>query len=256
MRQNAPIYVVQSIDKAFQLLELLAAAGSHAFTLPMLAEQLELSRNKTFRIAATLQERYLIERDSGGHYRLGVAAMELSQRVLNNSSVIGHAHVVMTGLARKHQEAVYLTVLQGEEVLFLDMVDCEQEVRTAPLIGKRFPFFSNAAGKAIKALDSRDLLEKVFRKGRRRGGMPDFANFEAELADIRRRGVAVDRGGLGEGICSVAVAVRDYAGTVIGAITLLGPSFRLLAERLESEIIPSLQEGAAILSGKFGYAPL
>jgi DNA-binding IclR family transcriptional regulator len=52
----------------------------------------------------------------------------------------------------------------------------------------------------------------------------------------------------------VAVAVRDYAGKVVGAITMLGPSFRMLAGRLESEIIPSMLEGAEMLSEKFGYA--
>jgi DNA-binding IclR family transcriptional regulator len=59
---------------------------------------------------------------------------------------------------------------------------------------------------------------------------------------------------LGEGVISVAVAVRDYAGKVIGALTMLGPSFRMVASRLENEIVPSLLEGAEILSMKFGYA--
>jgi len=76
----------------------------------------------------------------------------------------------------------------------------------------------------------------------------------SELTDIRARGVAIDSGGLGEGIISVAVAVRDYAGKVVGAITLIGPSFRMLAERLESKIIPSMLEGGELLSEKFGYA--
>jgi len=53
----------------------------------------------------------------------------------------------------------------------------------------------------------------------------------------------------------VAVAVRDYAGKVVGAITMLGPSFRMFTDRLENEIIPSLMEGAELLSEKFGYAP-
>ncbi len=69
------------------------------------------------------------------------------------------------------------------------------------------------------------------------------------------KGVAVDAGGLGEGIITVAVAIKDYAGKVVGAITMLGPSFRMLTERLEREIIPSMLEGAEQLSQKFGYAP-
>ena len=41
---------------------------------------------------------------------------------------------------------------------------------------------------------------------------------------------------------------------VVGALTLLAPSFRMLADRLEQEIIPSLREGAEILSFKYGHA--
>jgi len=76
---------------------------------------------------------------------------------------------------------------------------------------------------------------------------------EIELDEIRKRGVAVDFGGLGEGICAVAVVIRDYAGKVVGALTLLAPSFRVLQDRLEQEIIPSMLEGAEELSMKFGY---
>ena len=64
----------------------------------------------------------------------------------------------------------------------------------------------------------------------------------------------MDTGGLGEGIISVAVAIKDYAGKVVGAITMLGPSFRMLTDRLENEIIPSMLEEAELLSQKFGYA--
>jgi DNA-binding IclR family transcriptional regulator len=121
-------------------------------------------------------------------------------------------------------------------------------------VGKKYPFFTNAAGKAMKALDSRDLLEKMFRKRGKKDGLADLESLESELDEIRSKGVAVDCGALGEGIISVAVAVRDYAGKVVGAITMLGPAFRMLTERLENEIIPSLIEGAEALSGKFGYA--
>ncbi len=107
----------------------------------------------------------------------------------------------------------------------------------------------------MKALDSRDLLEKLFKKRGRREALPDLEKLTSELEEIRSKGVAVDSGALGEGISSVAVAIRDYAGKVVGAIIMLGPSFRMFAERLENEIIPSMLEGAVILSEKFGYAP-
>jgi len=170
-------------------------------------------------------------------------------------SVVNYAHPILEELVRKHDEAAYMTVIQDADVLFLDMVDCDQAIKAAPLVGKRFPFFSNAAGKVMKSLDSQDLLERLLKKVTRKSDRPDLDKLNLELSEIRASGVAVDRGGLGEGIISVAVAVKDYSGKVVGAITLIGPSFRMLAERIENEIIPSLLAGGELLSEKFGYAP-
>ncbi len=161
----------------------------------------------------------------------------------------------MEHLARKHHEAVYMTIIKDDDVLFLDMVDCEQQIKAAPLVGKSYPFFTNAAGKVMRALDSFDLLEKLRLKKISREGRPDVDELVSELQEIRAKGVAVDNGGLGDGIISVAVAVRDYAGQVVCALTLLGPSFRMLTDRIENEIVPSMLQGAAVLSGKFGYKP-
>jgi len=250
------VYTVQNVNKALEILEALTEYPI-GLQLTEVAAEIELSRNKTFRLLSTLCEKGLVERDPvTGSFRLGIYSVALAQKFLKNSNVVTYAHPIMEELARKHHEAVYMTVIRDDEVLFVDMVDCQQHIKAAPLVGRRFPFFTNAAGKVMKALESRDLLEKLFRKKGRKNGFPDLDRLETELEEIRARGVAVESGGLGEGICSVAVAVRDYAGKVVGAITLIGPSFRMLAGRLENEIIPSLREGAELLSEKFGYARL
>lgn len=254
-REKSP-YSVHAVESAVELLELLTETHASP-TLPFLAESLGVSRNKAFRLLATLEERGLVEReDQTGYYRLGLPAAELAQKVLKSVNLIQIAHPVMEGLARKHDEAVYMAVLSGDDVVFLDMVDSVQQIKAAPLVGERFPFFTNAPGKAIRAQESRDILERFFRKRTRRDTPLDPGQLEEELDEIRSRGVAVDAGGLGEGIITVAVAVRDYAGKVIGALALLGPSFRMLTDRIENEIIPSLTEGAEILSFKFGYAKI
>ena len=247
-------YNVQSVEKALELLDVLADGPSVA-TLQQLSEKLNISRNKTFRLLATLEGRGLVEKDEfSGTYTLGLSTVEMAHKFIGNASIIKYAHPVMEGLARKHDEAVYMTVLKGDEVLFLDMVDCGQQIKAASFIGKRFPCFSNAAGKVIKSLESRDLLEKLLKRGNERKKRAELAALEMELNDIREKGVAIDSGGLGEGIITVAVAVRDYAGKVIGALTMLGPSFRMMTDRIDTEIIPSLREGAEMLSMKFGYA--
>jgi DNA-binding IclR family transcriptional regulator len=256
MDRERGAYSVQAVVKAFDLLEALAAEDT-SLTVPVLAKKLELSRNKAFRLLATLEDKGLTERDEAtGTYRLGLCAFEMAQHILKGANLIRLAHPVMEELARKHDEAMYITVMNNDEVLFLDMVDSFQQIKTTPLVGRRFPFFTNAAGKAIKAMSSADTLEKIGKQSPRIKGIPDLKKLESELMDIRQKGVAVDFGGLGDGICAVAVGIRDYAGKVVGALTMLAPSFRMLQERLEKEIIPSMVEGAEILSTKFGYAKI
>ncbi|QWV96459.1 IclR family transcriptional regulator [Geomonas nitrogeniifigens] len=272
MQETDTNYTIRNVKKALELLEKLAES-SEKIQLQTLADGIGYSRNKTFRLLATLLEKGLVERDSiTGEYQLGARTIALGRKLADSSNLARHtrevlrepsdgsnlvtyAHPIMEKLARKHEEAVYMTVIKDNEVLFLNMVDCDQPIKTQPFIGRKFPFFTNAAGKVMKAVDSWDLLERICRRDDGRERQLDLEKLASELQEIRATGVAVDDGGLGDGVISVAVAVRDYAGKVIGAITLLAPSFRMLAERVEHEIIPSLQEGASLLSARFGYLP-
>lgn len=251
------VYTHLTVHKAFEVLEYLSESPTDA-TLQMIATKVSMTRNKASRLLATLCNNGLLEQDKpSGSYLLGVNAFSLAQKLVRNSSVIRLAHPVIECLARKHHETVYMTVIKGDEVLFLDMADCDQTVKSISLIGKSFPYFTNAAGKVMKALESTESLEWLINKKRTKSkDIADPACLMSELLEIRSNGgIAVDSEGLGEGISSVAVAVKDYAGHVIGAITMLGPSFRFLKERIEKEIIPSLIEGAALASEKFGYLP-
>ena len=255
-KNEHPEYIMKSVSCAFEILERLAEAQA-GLSLMQIATPFELTRNKAFRLMSTLCDTGLVERDPESLlYRLGPCSVALGQKFVMNSGIVHSAHPVLEQLARKHHEAVYMSVIKDDDVFFIDMVDSDQQIKADSLLGRRFPFFTTAAGKAIKALDSRDRLEHFFkRKGRKRMKAAEVSHLASELEEIRSKGVAVYSNDLGDGIISVAVAVRDYAGKAICAITLIGPSFRMLAGRLENEIIPSMLAGAEELSQKFGYTP-
>lgn len=265
----------QKLEKEVELIEALADEEQDC-SLSALAKKIGVSRYKTIRLLESLQTKGVMQcAVESGRYDPSRAAF-LGQRLLKKAgrsrharvmesilrrshepgcpSLVAEARPVLESLARQHNEAAYLTVLKGDEVLFVDMVDRQGELRGDALLGNRYPFFSNAAGKAMRAIDSWDLLEKIGKRWRRtQPCFPDLALLKGELELIREQGVAVDCGGLGEGIVIVAVAIRDYAGKVVGAVAMLGPSFRMLGARLEKEIIPSLRMGGEALSMKFGY---
>lgn len=244
----------QTLVKAFDLLEILSDDGINP-TAPLLARKLQISSNKLFHILETLEMRGIVaHEESTCSYRLGLNAVGMAQHILKSTSILRLAQPTLENLARKHDEAVYITVMSNDEVVFLDMVDSFQQVKAVPFVGRRFPIFSNAAGKVIKAMSSSEDLGKLRKTSAAKSGINNIQQLESELADIRRSGVAIDKNCLADGVCSVAVAIKDYAGMVVGALTLLAPTFRMLQERLEKEIIPSMLEVSEELSMKFGYA--
>lgn len=244
----------QTLVKAFELLEILSDGNVNP-TTQLLTRKLKISSNRLVNILETLEVKGLVEHEKDtGIYHLGICAFGMAQHILKSSTILRLAQPVLEDLARKHNEAVYITVLNKNEVVFLDMVDSCHQVKAVPFVGRSFPIFSNAAGKVIKAMSSTDVLEKLGKVRAVKCGISNIKQLESELNDIRRNGVAVDKNCLAEGVCSVAVAIKDYAGMVVGALTLLAPTFRMLQDRLEKEIIPSMLEMSEELSMKFGYA--
>jgi DNA-binding IclR family transcriptional regulator len=250
-------YTVKAVNNAFEILDIITELQNEA-NLQLIASKTKMTRSRTLRQLEALCERGLIELEkTSGTYRLGLDSFSFAQKILNNSSVITLTHPVIEQLARKHDEAVYTVVIKGDDVLFLDMADCNQQIKAETLLGKTVPCFTNAAGKVMKALESAESIEWLNKmKFGRNKKISNPQTLASEFLTIKSNGgVAVDSGGLGDGIISIAVAVKDYAGHIIGAITMLGPSVRLVRERIENEIIPSLIESAALASEKFGYMP-
>src|SRR5512146_2596268 len=78
-------YTVQTVNKAFQLLEVLAESST-GLSLAQLATGVGLTRNKTYRLLATLCEQGLAERAQEGTYHLGVYSVALAQKLIRNAS--------------------------------------------------------------------------------------------------------------------------------------------------------------------------
>jgi DNA-binding IclR family transcriptional regulator len=252
MERDSAAYRAQIVVKAIDLLQALASDESAA-TVPHLAKILKLNRKKVVELLETLEDKGLVERDGFGTYHLGLHSFSMAQNILKNANLIRIVHPVMESLSRKHEATVCFTVLDHDEVFFLDVVDSFQQIKATEMVGRRFPFFTNAAGKVIKSLSSLDLLGRIPGRRKKNQVHPDPHLLQLELDEIRKKGVAIDVGGFGDGVCTVAVAIRDYAGKVVGALTMLVPSIRLMQERLDQEIIPAMLEGAELLSGQFGY---
>ncbi len=239
-------YSIQSVDHALDVLEALCEEGDDV-RISHLSEKLGMNKTSVFRLLATFENRGYVEREKGsGKYRLGLSAYEIGQKFLSRMGLLRKARPVMERLVRECNEAVYLVVRRGEEVLFLDLVDTLQQVKIVSLAGRRFPLASVAAGQVILALSSR--LSKP--------GADLEGVWSADLSAIRLRGCGSDCHALGDGVASLAVPLLAPGGEIPGSLCLVGPEFRMSQARVENDFQPRLCEAGEIISSKLGYLGL
>lgn len=129
----------------------------------------------------------------------------------------------------EHGRAVILHARSG------DHAEWEHERR-----GNRLYLHNTAVGKAILAEFPPERVEEVLDRWGMAGmtdeTIRDRETLFEELADVRERGYAFNRGENIEGLHAVATAVTDSVGSVVGAFSVSGASKALHDEEFEDEI--------------------
>jgi len=242
-------YSIHSVENALDLLEVLSEETDE-FRISHLSEKLNMNKTSVFRLLATFENRGYVEREeASGKYRLGLSMYEMSQKFLSRMRLLHKSRPAMEQMVRQCNETAYLVVRRHDEVLFLDIVDSAQKVKIVSLVGRRFPLASTAAGKVFITFGENSGTDE---KGRAAKAAPAAAVAE-ELAAIRHGGVCIDQHGVGEGITCAAVPLFNGNGELAGVLALLGPDFRMPAEKLEHQLLPLLKETGEIISSKLGY---
>jgi len=243
-------YSINSVENALDLLDAICDEGGEA-RISQLSQRLGMNKTSVYRLLATFEKRGFVERgEDSVKYRLGLSAYEMGQKLLSRMGMLRKARPAMERLARQCNEAVYFVVRRKEEILLLDMVDSTQQVKIVALTGQRLPLAATAVGRLFQVFgeragsDGRKHLEVK---------MPPLEAVD-ELEDtLRRRGLCIDEHGFGEGVTCLAVPLLNGKGEVAAVLAILGPTFRMARERIETELLPQLKDAGYVVSAGLGY---
>jgi DNA-binding IclR family transcriptional regulator len=254
--QTEARYKVQVIDRALAILEVLAAEGP-ALTLAELAGRIKLPKSTVLRLLSVLQQHRFVDRESrSGDYRLGLKLVELGASAASQLNFVERARPHLNRLMAATGETVFLSVLDGTEVLAVDRVESPRTVRVPLNAGGRTPAYCTANGKALIAFLSDAELESRLRKARlksyTRNTITTLTALKAELRRVRTAGYAIDHEEMEEGLKCVAAPVRNLGGTVVASVGILGPAFRLPDNKLAT-IAASVVRTADEVSEELGF---
>jgi len=137
---------------------------------------------------------------------------------------------------------VHLSVLDGDEVVYVHKIDSPEPVRAYSEIGGRAPAWCVATGKAILAWQPESHLHALAQRLQRYTPrtITDPAEFQREMERVRTNGYAVNRGEWRETVWGIAAPVRNGDGGVVAGIGISGPSTRMkpgLIKDLAAEVV-------------------
>jgi IclR family KDG regulon transcriptional repressor len=242
-----------TLIKGLGLLEVLARSD-RALGVTELATRLGIGKSNAHRLLQALVDLGYVRRDPAGSYAASIRLWELGSAMLANLDLRRASQAWMDWLLERSRETVHLSVLDGDEVVYVHKIDSPEPVRAYTQIGGRAPAHCVATGKAMLAWEGDIALASMAQ--RLRAWSPrtvtDPAEFLREMERVRQQGYAVNRGEWRESVGGIAAPVRDPGGRVIAAVGLSGPidrlrpsSFRTLAV----DVIRAAEGVGAALAG-------
>ncbi len=236
---------VKAASRTLDLFEAFAEAGG-PLSLTEISQRIAVPMSSCHSLIRTLQMR--------GY----VYVLEERKRIYPTKRLFGVAHAlgrydtalerltpIAAGLAKTTGETVIIGKMQGDIVVYLDVVPGSHTVRYTAAPGDTFPTHTSALGKSTLGLLSDDALDKAIGKLK----LTQFTDatitnaraFKADILEGRARGYFLTRGETVADVMGISVAHR--IGGEPYAIGVAGPSSRLkdnfdayLAAMRESEI--------------------
>ena len=219
--------------------------------LAELSQQLELPRQTVHRVVRQLEDLDIIRRDfARDHFSVGARMMRLSLNAIGVGWRMGPMRVVLKDLVANVGETCNIGVLDRDEIVYIDRVECEWPLRLQLQAGSRVPVHASAIGKLLLAhLPSRTrkrIIEAAPLSRFTDHTITDEADLELELKGIRRNGFATNNSENVWGLIAVAVPICDDGGRVIAGLALHAPDARMDVKGAEQRL-PTLRAAAAKL---------
>jgi DNA-binding IclR family transcriptional regulator len=225
---------VQSVDRAVEILDLLAASGD--LGLAELSRRLDLSKSVVHRLLVSLREGDLVRQEPKTRvYTLGFKVLELAEACRNRFSLSAIAMPYLRQLNESTRQTVSLSVRDGIYRVAIAHLEGHNEIRFIVQIGRPLPLLLGAVGKILLAGMTDAEVDALFA-----GGLPaehpplpasfSLARLKEELKTIRAEKVALTHGERVIGSYAMATAIPDGTDRTAAALAILGASSSLSEE--------------------------
>jgi DNA-binding IclR family transcriptional regulator len=229
-------------ESSRKVLHLLTTFDEHRHTLsvPELAERTAMPVSSVYRYLTVLREEGLVEEAERGSYRLTHRVVSLAQAA--NAAVsdwVNTARPILVGIAESTGETALLIRRLGMSAVCVDRVDSIHPVRLQFDVGALMSLHAGSAARVLLAYLPRAERAAYFEE---HGITQEGPLSDDHLDAVATAGWAESFNEVDNGIWGVSAAIHN-GDTIIGAIGLAGPLFRL-GEPERNQAVDLVRKGA------------
>jgi len=241
---------VQSLERGLAVI--CAFDKDHAeLTLSEVAAHTGVTRATARRFLLTLARLGYVRTD-GRFFSLTPRVLELGYAYLSSLSLPEVAEPHLEALVAEVNESSSVSVLDGDDVVYVARVPVSRIMTVAISVGTRFPAYATSMGRVLLAGLPDDELEAYLSKvdlarlTSKTVGSPSA--LRSELAKVRAQGFALVDQELEEGLRAVAAPIKDRLGRVVASLNISAHASRTSLESMRRNLVPPLLAAAARIS--------
>ena len=235
-------HFVQSLERGLAVIRAFGA-DTPSLTLSEVARATGLTRAGARRFLLTLTDLGYVRTD-GRRFELTARVLELGYAFLSSISLPEVAEPHLERLVAEVHESSSVSVLDGDDIVYVARVPTSRIMRVSINVGTRFPAYATSMGRVLLAgMEPEELdafLERAELRRLSARTITDEAKLRGELARVRRQGWAMVDQELEQGLRSVAAPIRDRGGRVVAAVNLSAHASRTSLDAVRRTLLPPL----------------
>ena len=225
-----------AIGRTTEILKQFRESRGGTLSAAALTRRTGLPKTTVYRMLPELVRVGILERD-GADYRPGILLFEIGEAAPRQRSLREAAKRHLSTLHEATQQNVGLALLDGFDVVHLEVFRSREGVRLPQHSGGRWPAHASASGKAILA-----FTPNV--QGLIPGQLQQFTEYtiidhdvlDAELQRVNKRGIAYDRQEALPTIVGVAAPIMGPEDSVLAAVSMSGVVGRINTTRMDTAV--------------------
>ena len=237
---------VQSLERGLAVIRAFDAEHPE-LTLSEVARATGLTRAAARRFLHTLVDLGYV-RNNGRLFALRPRILELGYAYLSSLGLPEIALPHLETLVATVHESSSVSVLDGDDVVYVARVPTRRIMTVVISVGTRFPAYATSMGRVLLAGQSDEWLDGYLTSARlsplTRRTITDPVRLRAELLRVRQQGWAMVDEELEEGLRAIAAPIHDPGGKVIAAVNVSAPAQRGGPELLREVLLPHLLAAA------------